>query len=93
MTTLMNDYNLFSYCVEQLFRYFIQITANSVSPENQSKIMFRIPITFYHVRENKKFIILTKDGELKVTIRELECIQCLINSMTAKETADKLNLL
>jgi len=88
----MKDINvstqLFSYCVEVLLGAFIaqiQKTHNSLNLEGCSE--FRVPINIHYITQGSKIFIPSSAGKIQLSYRELECLQCLLNGLTAKETA------
>ena len=44
------------------------------------------------VYTSKKYLIPTKSGTVLLTARQLECLQCLLNGLTAKESGRELHL-
>jgi DNA-binding CsgD family transcriptional regulator len=87
------DMQLFNYCVEQLFSTFIDIKqAQQHLIENVDTTKFRVPIRIHFSQKGKKFIIPTKMGKHMLSRREIECLQCLIDGLSAKETGTKLFL-
>jgi DNA-binding CsgD family transcriptional regulator len=88
-----NDVQLFNNCVQQLLNTFISIKSAQqelISKHNTER--FRIPIRVQIAQQGKKFIVPTKIGQFIFTKREIECLQCLIDGMSAKETGNSLFL-
>lgn len=88
-----SDMHLFNFCLEQLFNTFVNIKESQNQwVSNIETIKFRVPIKLHFVQEGKKFAVPTKVGRFVFTRRELECLQCLIDGLSAKETGSRLFL-
>ncbi len=88
-----SELQFFNYCVEQLLVTFINIKKDQERwTENLDTSKFRIPIKLHYTQQGKKFIVPTKVGQHSFSRREIECLQCLIEGFSAKETGNKLFL-
>jgi len=87
------DMHLFNYCVEQLLSTFIYIKqGQQYLIDNVDTTKFRVPIRVHFVQQGKKYLIPTKMGKHMLSRREIECLQCLIDGLSAKETGALLFL-
>ena len=88
-----SELELFNFCVLQLLNTFISVKQTQSEWANKSDACrFRVPISLYLSQHGKKFTLPTKNGFYTFSKRQIECIQCLIDGMSAKETGSRLFL-
>lgn len=92
-TSSVTELELFNFCVLQLLNTFVSIKNSQNDWANKSDSgHFRVPIRLYLSQHRKKFVLPTKNGTFTFSKRQIECIQCLIDGMSAKETGSRLFL-
>jgi DNA-binding CsgD family transcriptional regulator len=88
-----SEWALFNFCVAQLLKTLILIKQDEKACiNNLDRSNFRIPIKLHLSQQGKKFIVPTRNGQYTLSKREIECIQCLIDGQSAKETGARLFL-
>jgi len=81
------------YCIEQLFNYILQKGySESDNSDGKHRYKFRVEISLPIQIHGKKFYIYSKQGKIMLSRREIECLQCLLDGLTAKDTAKLLFL-
>lgn len=61
-------------------------------PRQDTDDGFRVSISFSYYRDKKSYCIINKQSVVTVSKRQLECLQCLVDGLTVKQTANLLFL-
>ncbi len=90
----MNNQALTHMLMNIFTMYSLLVSKRNISsdPKDHPTKFFRTPISIYFVQHQKKCLVSTKVGVFSLTMRQLECLQCLVNGLSAKQSGRELHL-
>jgi DNA-binding CsgD family transcriptional regulator len=75
-----------------MYAVMLQEIELNAPPREEKDEEFRVFISLTYYRDKKHFSIICKQGVVTVSKRQLECLQCLVDGLTVKQTASLLLL-